>query len=67
MEKIKDFVIKYKEYFISFGIALAIGYFFTAQRRIYVKNTIEVDLQLDSSVVDDIDTLDLSKDTINEN
>lgn len=73
MQQIKDFISKNKQYIVYAIVALGIAYFFSAQRKFYVKNTIEVDLQLDSitgdgTQVDTIsDTIYTQKDTtVNE-
>lgn len=70
MEKIRDFIIENKQYFVYAIVALVIAYLFSAQRKFYVKNTIEVDLQLDSITGDGtevdttLDTIYSIKDTI---
>lgn len=73
MQQVKDFIIKNKPYIVYAIVALIAAYLFSAQRKFYVKNTIEVDLQLDSitgdgTQVDTIsDTIYTQKDTtINE-
>ena len=70
MQQVKDFISKNKQYIVYAIVALIAAYLFSAQRKFYVKNTIEVDLQLDSITGDGtevgttLDTIYSIKDTI---
>ena len=63
MQQVKDFIIKNKSYIIYAVIAIAVAYFTVKQKIFQVKAAVDINVQLDSATVSDIDSVYLPEDT----
>lgn len=53
LKTVKEFIVKHKSLIIYLLASLIIAYLFSGQRKVYFKHNLEVNVELDSSVVRD--------------